>query len=208
VTHTRLALGRAARGTTITMSQRTRIKIVTAALALVATSLVWSGGTFSAFNKTSPMPSNSVATGSVTLTDNDSGAAAFTLANAAPGSTTTNCVNVSYTGDIAAGVRLYGTIGGTGLASYVTVVVTRGTFSATPTAGSCTGFTADTGGQLYSGTLSAFPTTAGAALTDTVSWTNGTKRGYKFVVSLPAGTASAAQGLTASANFTWMAVSS
>lgn len=183
-----------------------RIKLVAAALALVATSLAWSGGTFSAFNRTSNMPSNSVQTASVNLTDNDSGSAMFTMSNVAPGGTTTTCTNVTYSGGVAAGVRLYGTIGGTGLAAYATVVVTRGTFSGTPAAGSCTGFTAGT--QLYSGTLSGFPTTAGTALTDTPSWTNGSKYGYRFVVTLPSGVASAAQGLSATANFTWMAVSS
>lgn len=191
------------------MHQRLRIKIVAAALGLVATSVVWSGGTFSAFNKTSAMPSNSVATGSVTIADNDAGAAAFALTAARPGDTDTGCVQVSYSGNIASTVRLYGTIGGTGLAPYLTLTVTRGTFSSTPAAGSCTGFTADaTGSIIYDGTLSAFPTTTGTALADTSSWTAGTKHGYKFVVTLPSGVSSDAQGLTASAAFTWQAVSS
>jgi hypothetical protein len=192
-----------------TSRRRIRTKTVTAALALVATSLVWSGGTFSAFNRTSAMPSNSVTAGTVDVTDNDSGGAAFTLASAAPGSTTTGCVNVTYSGTAAATVRLYGTIGGTGLAPYLNLTVTRGTFSGTPTAGSCTGFSADAGGGvLYNGTLGAFPTSLGTALADASSWTAGTKRGYQFVITLPAGAGSGAQGLNATADFTWQAVSS
>ncbi|MFL5845331.1 MAG: hypothetical protein ACJ762_11605 [Solirubrobacteraceae bacterium] len=191
------------------MNQRLRIKIVAAALGLVATSLVWSGGTFSSFNKTSAMPSNSVAAGSVTIDDNDAGTAAFELAAARPSSTDTGCVQVSYTGDVASTVRLVGTIGGTGLAPYLTLTVTRGTFSSTPAAGSCTGFTADaTGSVIYNGTLSAFPATTGTALSDTSSWTAGTKHAYRFVITLPSGVASGAQGLTATAAFTWQAVSS
>ena len=69
VTLMRPALGRAACGihTMSPSAQRIRNKVVIAALALVATSLVWSGGTFSAFNKTSAMPGNSVAAGTVVL---------------------------------------------------------------------------------------------------------------------------------------------
>jgi hypothetical protein len=190
------------------MDQRLRIKIAAAALALVATSLVWSGGTFSAFNKTSAMPGNSVATGTVDIADNDAGGALFSLPAATPGATSTSCVNVTYSGTVASTVRLYGTIGGTGLASHLTLSVTRGTFSGTPGASSCTGFTADSGGGvLYSGTLAAFPTTSGTALTDATSWTSGTKRGYKFVITLPSGVAASAQGLTATAAFTWQSVS-
>jgi hypothetical protein len=186
-----------------------RIRLVTAALALVATSLVWSGGTFSAFNKTSTMPGNSVATATVKIDDNDSGTAVLSLASARPGGSTTSCVNVSYSGTTAANVRLFGTIAGTGLASHLTLTVTRGTISGAPAAGSCTGFTADSGGgSLYNGALSAFPVSSGTALTDATSWTAGTTRAYKLGLTLPGSASAAAQGLTATADFTWQAVSS
>lgn len=191
-----------------TLGQRIRTKLIIAAAALVSTSLVWSGGTFSAFNKTSSMPSNSVGAATVKLADNDAGSAALTMSNAKPGDSVSGCVNVSYTGTAAATVRLYGTTGGSGLASYLTLTVTRGTFSGTPAAGSCTGFTADAGGPLYSGTLSAFPTSSGSAVTDATAWANGDRRGYRLTLTLPSGVASAAQGLDASASFAWMAVSS
>ena len=61
-------------------------------------------------------------------------------------------------------VHLYDTVGGTGLATYLNLTVTRGTISGTPAAGSCTGFTADTtawsgagAGVIYNGTLASFP---------------------------------------------------
>jgi hypothetical protein len=187
-----------------------RIKLITLAVAFVATSVVWSGGTFSAFNKTSDMPGNSVAAGTVVLGDNDAGTSPLSTTGVKPGdAATTACVNVSYTGTAPAPVRLYGTVGGTGLAPYLTLTVTRGTFSGTPSAGSCTGFTADaTGSVLYTGALSAFPTTSGTAIADPASsWTSGDKRGYMLSLSLPAGAASAAQGKTATADFTWQAVS-
>ena len=48
------------------------------------------------------------------------------------GATSTACQQVSYTGTAPATVRLWGTVGGTGLAPYLTVKITRGTFSGTP----------------------------------------------------------------------------
>ena len=200
-------------------SQRIRIKLAVAAAALVATSLVWSGGTFSTFDKSSAMPGNSVAAGTVKLADNDSGNALLTAGNAKPGDTVTGCVVVSYSGTASARVRLYAALGGTGLASHLNLTVTRGTISGTPTAGSCTGFSADTtawsgagAGVVYSGTLAAFPASSGSALLDpsagsAATWTAGDKHAYRLALTLPSGVSSAAQGLTATAVFTWQAVS-
>jgi hypothetical protein len=204
----------------LTSAQRIRVKLAATAIAVVATSLVWSGGTFSSFDKTSSMPGNSVAAGTVKLSDNDAGTAALTLASAAPGDSVSGCVLVSDTGTAPAQVRTYGTVAGTGLAGYLTLTVTRGTFTGTPAAGSCTGFTADTtawsgggAGVVYSGLLSAFPASSGTALADpsstaTATWSNGDAHAYKLTLTLPAGVSSAAQGLTATAVFTWQAVSS
>jgi hypothetical protein len=187
--------------------QHLRTKLATAAVALIAVSLVWSGGTFSTFNKTSSTPGNSVGAASLTVTDNDSGIALLSMPTAHPGDTVTACQNVTYTGGAGALMRLYGTTAGTGLATYLSLTVTRGTFTGTPGAGSCTGFTPDSGGTLYSGTLASFPASTGSAIVDTPTWTSGDKHGYKLTLTLPSNVASGAQGLTATASFTWMAVS-
>jgi hypothetical protein len=195
-----------------------RLKLLATAAALVACSAVWSGGTFSAFSKTAPMPGNSVSAATVKLADNDTGTAALSLSGATPGASSTGCVVVTYSGTAPAAVRLYGQIGGTGLASHLTLTVTRGTISGTPAAGSCSGFTADstswTGngpGVLYTGSLASFPTSSGSALPDpsassTATWTNGDRRAYRFSVTLQ--NDAAAQGKSASADFVWQAVSS
>ena len=188
-------------------NQHFRRKLMATVIGLVATSLVWSGGTFSAFNKTSEMPGNSVAAASVSLADNDSGSAVMSLTGVRPGdAASSSCVNVTYTGDAPSKVRLYGTVGGTGLAPYLVATITRGTFSGTPAAGSCTGFTADAS-ALWTGTLDQLPTSAATAITDTESWANAEKHGYRVTVSLPSGTSSAAQGKNATFGLTWMAVS-
>jgi len=77
--------------------------------------------------------------------------AVLSLANAKPGAVSTGCLNVSYTGTLPANVKLYGTGGGTGLNQYLNLVVTRGTFTGTPPAGSCTGFTADSTNYITQG---------------------------------------------------------
>ena len=193
------------------------LKLVALAAALAATSTVWSAGTWSAFHRTSDMPGNSVGAGTVQLGDNDSGTSLLSLSSARPGDTTTNCIRVSYSGTAPAHVRLYGAVGGTGLAGHLTLTVTRGTFSGTPSAGSCTGFTPDatdwTGngaGVVYSGALADFPQSSGTAIVDPVSgsadtWSEGDRHGYRFTATLQA--VSAAQGKTATADFTWQAVS-
>jgi hypothetical protein len=199
--------------------QRIRIKAALALATLVAASLVWSGGTFSSFDRTSTMPGNSVGTATVKLADNDNGTALLTAGALRPGDSVTGCVLVSYSGSTSAQVRMLATTGGTGLASSLTLTVTRGTFSSTPAAGSCTGFTADTtawsaygAGVVYNGTLTSFPSSSGSALPDpsassTATWTSGDTHAYKLVLKLPASAAGSAQGLSASASFTWQAVS-
>jgi hypothetical protein len=171
---------------------------------------VWSGGTFSTFNKTSSMPSNSVTAGTVVLGDNDSGTTPLAISGLMPGgATSTACEQVSYTGTAPATVRLWGTVGGTGLAPYLNFKITRGTFSGTPSAGSCTGFTADASGSvLFNSTLDNLPTSAGAAIADpSSSWTSGDKRGYKLELWVPSGAGTGGQGLNATLGLTWQAVS-
>jgi len=190
------------------------LKLVVTAVALVLTAVVWSAGTWSAFNQTSASPGNSVATGTVVLGDNDAGSALLSLSNAAAGATATSCIKVTYTGTLPANVRLYGAVGGTGLASYLTLTITRGTFSGTPAAKSCTGFTADTtnygsgAGIVYTGLLSAFPTTTAAAVLEPKAaapeeWTTNETHGYKLTVTL--GNNAAMSGKNATADFTWQA---
>jgi hypothetical protein len=198
---------------------RTQVKLAALAVGLLAASLLWSGSTLSAFDQRSSMPGNSVTAGTVALSDNDDGTAALTLSGAQPGDGTSGCVIVRHAGTTAATVRLYGTVGGTGLAEHLTLTVTRGTIGGTPAPGSCTGFAADTtswrglgAGVLYEGSLAAFPTSTGTALADPVTaapteWTDGEEHAYRLQVTLPSGTSAAAQGLTAKLAFTWQAVS-
>jgi hypothetical protein len=159
---------------------------------------------------------DSFATGTVTITDNDAGGAMLALSNGKPGQpsgTDTSCVKVTFTGSLNSSVRLYGTVSGS-LDSYLTLTVTRGTDSS-PSFDSCTNFTADStnymgagAGVIYSGLLSAYPTTYSAGIVDPTSgspetWTASEAHSYKFVITL--NNDPNAQGLSGTATFTWEA---
>jgi len=171
------------------------------------------GVTFSTFSNTTSNSNDSFATGTVTLTDNDAGAAMLSLASAKPGNASTGCIKVTYTGSLDSTVRLYGTVSGS-LAPCLQLTVTRGTDSA-PSFASCTNFTADAtnyigagAGVIYSGVLSGYPVSYGAGVVDPTSgapatWSTNAAHSYKFVVSLVNNPS--AQGLSSTATFTWEA---
>jgi hypothetical protein len=170
-------------------------------------------GTVAAFSAGTGSAANTLTAGTVTIADNDAGAAVVALPSAVPGQSSTGCIAVTYSGSLAAGVRLYANLTGS-LAPHLTLTVTRGT-QAAPAFASCTGFTADAtnylglgAGVVYSGTLAAFPTSYATGIVDPIpgspeSWTSGERHVYRFVVTLANTTA--AQGLSQNATFTWEA---
>ncbi len=198
-------------------ANRLAVKLVVLAAALVLSAAVWSGGTWSAFDRSASSPGNAVETGRVTLSDNAGGAPLLSLSGARSGSSATACAKVTYGGTVPATVRMYAAVSGTGLADDLTLVVTRGTISGAPAAKSCSNFVADTtsyvskgAGVFYSGTLAAFPGSAGSALVDPTSgapaaWVAGDARAYKLVVTMAD---SSGAGQNATADFTWLATSS
>jgi hypothetical protein len=193
-----------------------RILLVVLLLGVMAS--VAGSTTFSAFSSTTANSGNAFTAGTVVLSDNDAGASMLTLSNAKPGDTATGCIRVSYTGSLAANVHLYASVSSS-LAPYLQVTVTRGTDSS-PSFASCTNFTADGtnyngngAGVIYSGLLSAFPSTYAAGVVDpsncgsppcsAQTWSSGNAHSYKFVVSL--NNDNNAQGLSSTATFTWEA---
>jgi hypothetical protein len=192
------------------MSCRTCL-LAGAGAAIVAS--VVATATYSALSATTVSSANSYAAGSVTLVDNDGGARMLSLTNATPGSSATGCILVTYNGSLNATVRLYGTVTGL-LGPYLTLTVTRGTDLA-PSFGSCAAFTADATnyigaglGVIYSGLLSAFPSSYTTGIVDPTSgapetWISAEAHSYKFVISL--NNDGGAQGLSSAATFTWEA---
>ncbi len=151
-------------------------------------------GVYSAYTATTTNTGNSFASGTVSITDNDSSTAMLSLANAKPGDSDSSCVRVTYTGSLAANVHLYGASSG-GLAPYLTLTITRGT-DPSPSFDSCTGFTPDAtnyigagAGIVYQGALSAFGTNWATGVVDPVtgspeSWTLNEFHSYRYTITL------------------------
>jgi hypothetical protein len=194
---------------------RIAVKLAATVVVIIACGVLAGAATWSNLNATATNPTSSFTAGTVLIGSNSSSTALLSLANGKPGSVSTGCIQVTYTGTLPASVRLYGTGGGTGLNQYLTLVVTRGTFTGTPAAGSCTGFTADStnyitqgAGVIYNGTLASWPATSAAALSDPTTaspatWNTSAVHGYQFQVTLQ--TNAAGQGLTGSESFTFEA---
>jgi hypothetical protein len=192
-----------------------RSALVLLAIALVAT--IAGAQTWAAYSATTDNAANSFATGTVALSDDDSGAALLTLVAAVPGATDTGCITVTYTGSLASAVRLYGTTstGGTGLDAYLDLKVTRGSFTgAAPAFDACTGFAPDAAdygsgaGVVYDGTLLGYPDDYATGVVDPptggpASWTTGESHVYQLRVTLQDDVG--AKGKTASQIFTWEA---
>jgi len=122
-------------------------------------------GSYSAFTATTQNPDNVLATGTVVLGDNDANSFMYDVTDAKAGQVVERCIRVSYTGTLPADVKLYtGSTIGT-LGPYVDLEITPGSQSG-GTFRDCTGFTAETSGAIFTGTLAGFASTHS-------SWTNG-----------------------------------
>jgi predicted ribosomally synthesized peptide with SipW-like signal peptide len=188
-------------------------KIGLSLLVLALIGVVVGVGTWSAFSATTQNSGNAFSAGTVILADDDSGSAMLSLANAKPGDSDASCIVVTYTGSLAASVRLYGATAGTGLDQYLDLTVTRGSKSSA--FHGCGDFVPDGSnyigagnGVIYSGTLQGYPDSYGAGIVDPTpgspeSWTNPESHAYKFVVTVQ--NDNNAQGLNATQTFTWEA---
>jgi hypothetical protein len=196
---------------TIKRYGRGRTGKILATCAVIGAAGAFAGiATFSAFSSSTTNSGNSFAAGSVTIGDNDAGSAMYVLANQKPGAATDKCIKVTYTGSLDADVRLYTPSAIGALGPYVNLTVTPGT-QASSTFPDCTGFVADSGGAIYSGTLAAFATahnsSANGLLTypgGATKWVNADAVVYRFSVSLADN--DLAQGQTTGAHsFVWQA---
>jgi hypothetical protein len=188
-------------------------KLALSALTIGLATAAIAAATWSSFSRTTANPSNSFSAGTVAIGDNDAGAALLSLSSASPGTGSTGCIRVTYTGSLASSVHLYGSVSGS-LAQYLNVVITRGTQSA-PSFPSCSGFSADSTnyigagpGVVYSGTLASFASSHhdfASGVADPGTWTQSVAHTYQVQLTLPSGAAAAAQGLSSSATFTWEA---
>jgi Camelysin metallo-endopeptidase len=195
------------------MSRMTRVegraRRVLATLAVVGVVGAVAGlGAYSTFSSTTSNDGNTFASGTVAISDNDAGAAMYSVSNKKPGDTITQCIKVTYTGSVDSDVKLYtsSTIGSLG--PYIDLQVRSG--SGNPTFPGCTGFVADAA-DLYSGTLAAFPTSYATGTLDSgpgsnTKWVAGDAVVYRFTLTLQSSAPDSAQGTTTGAHsFVWEA---
>ncbi|SEQ80315.1 hypothetical protein [Microlunatus flavus] len=150
---TRTAAARAGRPS---RTLATVVSLVAVPAALAVSGLVVAQSSYSAYSATTSRPQNNWSSGTVALTDDDSNAAAFSVANARPGATGSRCLVVTSNGSLPSEVRIYGAngTGTTSLAAYVDLTITQGTGGSF---GSCDGFAAlPDGAEVFRGSLMTF----------------------------------------------------
>ena len=150
-----------------------------------------SAGTWADWAAATQNTGNSVATGTVALSDSDNGSSVFVFSGISPGPQPSRCVLVTNAGTVGVDVALTGTVSGA-LKDHMTIKVTRGAKNATcasPGAGTV----------LYDGELNTFPS-SGTSL-ETTGWGAGDKHPYVFELTLR--NDPAAQGQTASVGMRW-----
>jgi hypothetical protein len=191
---------------------KTTTKVLLTALCVSALGSLAAMGVFGAFSSTTTNAGNTITAGTVAIADNDAGAAMYSLTAAKPGESVSKCIKVTYTGSLDADVRIYtlSTIGSLG--QYVDLTITPGS-QTTPSFPSCTGFVADSGGAIYTGTLQSFGTTKNSYANGVVDypgtgtkWATGESVIYQVSATLQSSAPDVAQGLTTGAHtFTWEA---
>lgn len=164
---------------------------------LLGGALVWRAAT--AMYVASTSSAGGWESGSVTITDDDSGDVAFDSTQLVGGQSLTRCVTATYTGTITSGpqVRLYGAVSGA-LADHLDLTVDEGTGGSFA---GCSGFAVGT--TLYSGLLSAFPTSFATGVSTWSPSTTPVSRVYRFTVTVRSTVS--AQNLVAAGSFTWEA---
>jgi hypothetical protein len=158
-------------------------------------------GVFGLFSATTQNAGNEINSGTVALTDNDAGSAAFNIAGAKPGDSWTRCIKVSYNGSLPADVRKYVIGGGGQLAPFLHLTTVQGT-EAAAVYPACTGFTPDATngtGITYDGPALGTPKTTYETGTPVVPfgqavWNPGDALVFKSTLTLDAAAPDLAQG--------------
>ena len=184
--------------------RNTRAIVLAVLLGLLASGgLVWQG-TSAVFTATTSNAANSWTLGTVTLADDDSAAALFTASGLVPGSTGSNCITVTYSGNVATTVKLYASAStdASSVAQYLDVTVQQGSGGGF---GSCGAFVPSS--TVYTGTLSNFTSASTAYGNGVGTWAPSSPSStvYKISYTLNAATPTNQQGAATTATFQWEA---
>lgn len=185
---------------------RTTARSLATAIALLIVSILVVTRSRAAFEPLDADASATLSAGTVELTDDDSGSSLFAIDDMVPDRPETDCIVVSYDGNVLPVTVSLSSEASGSLATALDVLVERGTGGAFH---DCTGFTPD--GVVYQGTLAALSTEPRGveAFTITDAPDAQTFR-FTFTLADPADFTTAGQGAattvpTAEARFAWTA---
>jgi spore coat-associated protein N len=172
--------------------------------ALSALAAVVIPGTFGSFNASTSNPGNTVAAGTLQMTNSKSGAAIVTMSNIRPGDSQAGTLTITNSGSLSADMYLSeSNVSGAAFASDLQLKVDDTTLGSTVYNGSFSGMASTVSGSA-----------AGIHLAPTsgTQWASGESHNLKFTVTFPNNTSStgadnAFQGANASAQFDWQGVS-
>jgi hypothetical protein len=192
------------------VSRRTRIAL--SALVVGVLGSISALGVYGLFTATTQNAGNEISSGTVEFTDNDSGSALYSATGVRPGEAITRCIKTTYVGSLPALVRLYSPSSPGPLAQYIDLTIAQGT-QPTATFPGCTGFVADAGGTIFTGTLQAFEQTKTSYATGVAtvpagktSWSSGESLVYRIQATLQASAPDSSQGWSSGTHsFVWEA---
>lgn len=176
-------------------------------IGVVGTVAGW--GAYSAFTATTTNAGNTITAGSVAVSQHAGATTLYSASDQAPGSSVVKCVQVSYTGSLAASVKLYVSSGITNGSAF-NLKVERGSGLSSPDATmNCTGFSSSS--TPYDGNLGAFATTYAGGVDGKAGGTAFSQNDsvdYRFTISVNDDTTPNAHTSTQSSGahtFTWEA---
>ena len=177
------------------------VRATAIAAALLLVTILTVTRSQAAFSDTTNNGVNNFATGTVTLTDDDTGLLMFNATGMAPGTPLVECIEVTYSGStVPVPVRMYAATTGT-LDTYLDTTIEIGTGGGF---GNCGAFVPSS--TVYNDTLANYAATHfdwTLGLPALTAASNPTVQTFRFTIAVQDN--DAAQGLTSTADFIWQA---
>ena len=166
------------------MAKRTR-KLLLSLLVVGVIGAVAGWGAYSAFTATTTNSGNTITAGTVAIAQHAGATTLYSSSGAGPGSSVVKCVRVTYTGSLAASVKLYASAGITNGTAF-NLQVERGSGLTSPdNTMNCTGFSASS--TAFNGTLDTLNTTYAGGVDGKAggaAWAQNDAVDYRFTVTV------------------------
>jgi hypothetical protein len=166
------------------MSKRTR-KMLLSLMVVGAIGSVAGWGVYAAFTATTTNTGNTITAGTVNIAQHAGSTTLYSASNQGPGASTVGCIRVTYTGSLAASVKLYTPSSVTNGTAF-NLTVERGSGLSSPdNTMNCTGFSNSS--TPYNGLLGSFATTYAAGLDGKAggsAWATNDAVDYRFTITV------------------------